>query len=324
LDYLKSTIETRKLATVRTLDLALCKKSEFKTRLLLALSEQPVDVVGFSFRNLTDQLYQGNTYTASLSDLLQFTKDYIQQTHANTKMVVGGAACSLLPESLKEMLPCDHIVEGEGEEAFTSILSHLSDGHKLPKILRVPVSFKDFSYRRGSWGYIDEYQQLGAMGNLQTKRGCSRRCIYCSYPVIEGKLFRMRDPDVVAKEMKQLERLGFDQVYIVDATFNNPLLHSKWVLEAFLRHKTTAKWTGFFNPSIDQELIDLVKATHMALPLKFTIESGSDKMLQSLQKGFDTEYIAKACQLCHRNSIPFSFTIIFGSPGENDDTVRET
>jgi len=324
LDYLVSSLRSNDYSSIDTLDLALHPRSTFKTKILEMLSSKKYDVIGFSFRNLTDQLYQGQTYTNSLSDLLYFVDDFVKKNQLSTSVILGGSACSLLPKKLVETLPIDHIVYGDGEDAFLLILRSIERKTALSKELRLPVHMEKSEYTRGSWGFVEEYQNRGAMANIQTKRGCSKQCVYCSYPVIEGKIFRMREASCVASEMLQIEKLGFNQVYIVDATFNHPLLHSKWVLEAFKKHHVSAKWTAFFNPLIDQELLTLIKETNMAYPMKFTIESGSDRMLESLQKGFDTTAIRRACRLCRENDIPFSFTILFGAPGETKETVLET
>jgi radical SAM superfamily enzyme YgiQ (UPF0313 family) len=45
------------------------------------------------------------------------------------------------------------------------------------------------------------YYRLGGMLNIQTKRGCPFRCIYCTYPGVEGRKIRLRNPDTVVNEI---------------------------------------------------------------------------------------------------------------------------
>jgi len=324
LDYLKSYLESNGFSDIETLDLALVPESLHKQELIQKLSVQ-FDVIAFSFRNITDQLHHGRQYTPVVKDLIDFTRQVVRGYNHQTTLVVGGAGFSLLPEKMIELVGADYGISGEGEVAFLQLLHRLKKN--LPthqKIFFSKVPLAEIEYTRGSWGYVDEYQGIGAWGNIQSKRGCNRKCVYCSYPVIEGKMFRLRDPDLVAKEALQLEKLGFTQLYFVDATFNNPLMHGKEILKSFKKYGVTASWKGFFNPDIDQELLNLVKETNGDQIIRFTIESGSDKMLQSLQKGFTVEYIEKAIALCKKNNMQFAFTVMFGAPGETRETILET
>ena len=64
------------------------------------------------------------------------------------------------------------------------------------------------------------------MGNIQTKRGCSFKCIYCTYPVIEGKKVRLRNPTLVCDEIEVMLEQGIDNIFFVDNTFNYPVDHA--------------------------------------------------------------------------------------------------
>jgi len=127
------------------------------------------------------------------------------------------------------------------------------------------------------------------------------------------------------QEFLQLERLGFRKVFIVDALFNEPLSHAKAVLRALRAAATLAEWTAFFTPKgIDRELLELVRETNGGTPLKLTIESGADSMLAALDKGFSRRDIVAATEACRSASIRFSFTVLFGGPGESESTVAQT
>jgi radical SAM superfamily enzyme YgiQ (UPF0313 family) len=61
------------------------------------------------------------------------------------------------------------------------------------------------------------------MMNVQTKRGCPYHCVYCSYPVIEGKKVRMLDPQSVVATIKRSVEKGLDYFFFTDSVFNmNP------------------------------------------------------------------------------------------------------
>ena len=61
------------------------------------------------------------------------------------------------------------------------------------------------------------------MVNLQTKRGCPFSCIYCTYPLLEGKEVRLRKVEEVVDEIRHLtQEQGLDYIYFVDDIFNYP------------------------------------------------------------------------------------------------------
>ena len=72
------------------------------------------------------------------------------------------------------------------------------------------------------------YERYG-IESVQTKRGCPLRCDYCTYPIIEGRVGRLRTPSAVVDEMF----LALDQhpdinhFFIVDSVFNLPRTHAK-------------------------------------------------------------------------------------------------
>ena len=73
------------------------------------------------------------------------------------------------------------------------------------------------------------------MLNISTQRGCSLPCCFCTYPLIEGRDNRRRQPDAVADELAAIQRQGAKHVFIADAVFNLNNEHVAGVCEAILR-----------------------------------------------------------------------------------------
>lgn len=320
LDYLASSL-SRAGIEIRCLDLALCKPSSRENLLRKTLSGRGWDIVAFNLRNVCDQTSKEIRYIPALKKLAGIARTALE----DTIIAVGGSGASLAPDIIMKETGADVVIAGDGEAGFGEILNGMEDGTVKGKIIRARADIGSISYRRGSWGSVKEYARLGADGNLQTRRGCGKRCAYCAYPVIEGHSVRLRDPEIAAGEFLQLERLGFKKIFIVDAVFNDPLSHAKQVLRELRAAGTRAEWTGFFSPRhIDRELLDLVRVTGGGRPLKLTIESGSDAILKALGKDFRRDHIASAAGLCRKAGVPFSFTVLFGGPGENRGTIAET
>jgi tRNA A37 methylthiotransferase MiaB len=54
------------------------------------------------------------------------------------------------------------------------------------------------------------YFSEGGMGNIETKRGCAKRCIYCADPLGKGDKVRCRSPKSVADEVEGLLAMGIN------------------------------------------------------------------------------------------------------------------
>lgn len=324
LDYLASSL--RQAGThVDCLDLAICEPEQQEVALRKKLTEERYDFVAFNLRNLCDQSPTRVRYIPGIQKIILQARQLLTDQNKEATLVLGGAAASLAPDFLLHHMGVDAVVCGDGEAGFAELFERCRHRKVKGELIRASTDISSIVYSRGSWGHIDEYLKRGADGNLQTKRGCNQVCVFCSYPVIEGKSIRMRDPVLAAREFLQLEARGFKKIYIVDAVFNNPLSHAKEVLSEFRKAGTRAEWTGFFSPKlVDRELLRLVKATHGGRPLKLTIETGSDAMLDALGKGFTRREIAMATRLCREEDVPYSFTVLLGGPGENRDTIAET
>ena len=104
-------------------------------------------------------------------------------------------------------------VAGEGEELICSLTDALARGERPAEpLMRAPLHLAGSSIPSALYDptILGFYQANGKMVSIQTKRGCPYRCSYCSYPVLEGKNYRLRDPEEVAAEVI---RVGAEYYY---------------------------------------------------------------------------------------------------------------
>jgi radical SAM superfamily enzyme YgiQ (UPF0313 family) len=83
-------------------------------------------------------------------------------------------------------------------------------------------------------------------------------------------------------------------------------------------------WTCYANPlGFDAELAKLMKAAGCA-GMEVGADSGSDRLLDALGKGFTTEQIRSLSRLAKEEGIPDCHTFLLGTPGEDFDDVQRT
>ncbi len=291
------------------------------------------DLIGLSLRNL-DNL----TYPLSISYLKEVEEVIsVCRRVSSSKLVIGGSGYSLAPQELLRHLDVDFGVIGEGEEVLLALVHCLEHHHPItpsphllvkeegsPPCLRgAQASHRStpdrtlFSPRR----YLEE----GGMLNLQTKRGCPFSCIYCTYPLLEGKRVRLREVDEVVEEIRYLvQELNIDYLYFVDDIFNYPIPFAENLCRRMIQKRLEVRWSAFVHPRFLTE--DLLKWMVEAgcAGIEFGTDSGSAKMLRHYKKSFTVEDVVQASRLCSKLEVNHCHYLLFGGPGEDEETLEES
>ena len=295
------------------------------------------EVVGISLRNLDSSSYPQNT------SYIDDYKALVEAVRALTDapIVLGGAGFTVMPGPIMEYLDADIGVVGEGELAFPWLLDRLADGAPLtstPEFCCEPVNGGVCVTATGRIKRLDlagvpmrhgfdlqGYYERGGALNIQTKRGCYFECVFCSYPLIEGSKVRMRTPAAVVDEMAEMRAAqGIRHWFFVDNIFNMPIRHAKEICETIAARGLDIEWSGYLNPKfIDAELCALM-ARSGCRAIEFGTDSGSPAMIASLKKEFEVADLRRASALCHQHDLKFCHSLIFGGPGETEQTVGET
>lgn len=311
---------------VRVLDL--CFADDPARALTDALRSDAPAVVGVSVRNLDDMNSQTAHYY--LDEVRRQVLDTVRRHAPGVPIVVGGSAVGVAPEEVREALGGDYTVVGDGEGASLELFPALLEGRDpgaLPLASRSIPDLDAYPFARG-YRWIDwpAYSAYGSHYGIQTKRGCDRACVYCSYPVIEGRAYRLRDPVRVVDEIQDaFERGGVEDFEFVDSTFNFPRDHAIAICDELSRRRLPVKLdTMGLNPAaVDAELIEaMIRAGFNEVSC--TPESGSDVVLRGLGKGFSRAQIAEASRVLVASGLPTKWYFLFGGPGECEETVRET
>jgi len=314
----------------------------FEVEPLRALAERlerfAPDLVAVGMRNI-----QNNDYTG-YRDTLRYYQQILDTIRAHTRapIVVGGGGFSVMPQGLMALLRPDFGVAGEGERAFAELVEAIdSDRHDLGAIgglhyftggeLVANAPAAAYQTLDGlpapERRLVDErhYARFG-VDAVQTKRGCPLRCEYCTYPLIEGRTIRQRDPARVVDELFHALECApaIRHFFIVDSVFNLPPRHAKAVCREMIARGFRTPWTCYANPlGFDDELADLMVRAGCA-GVEIGSDSGSDALLDRLKKGFRIDAIRAIHDSCARAGLPDCHTFILGTMGERLDDVERT
>ena len=161
--------------------------------------------------------------------------------------------------------------------------------------------------------------------NVATTRGCPYHCNWCAKP-IWGQRYNLRSPENVLSELTRLQELYHpDHIWFVDDIFG-------------LRPGWTQKFADLVESSgihiqfkclnradlllREGEISALAKAGCRTVWLG--AESGSQKILDAMEKGIQVEQIRLAARRLHETGIQVGFFLQFGYPGETAIDIEKT
>ncbi len=185
---------------------------------------------------------------------------------------------------------------------------------------------------RPAWDLIDipRYQRIWQQRhrhfsmNLATTRGCPYSCNWCAKPIY-GQRYTMRSPEHVVAEMAWLKQMyGPDHLWIVDDIFG---LKPGWIEEfADLATRQHAAIPFKCLMRADQVTPKVVAALSAARcrTVWLGAESGSQRILDAMDKGTAVEHVDTASRLLRAAGIEVGFFLQFGYPGETRADIALT
>ncbi len=325
LDYVAGAISGRH--EVQTLDLNTLSGSRELANLLTTFAPR---IIGLALRNID------NTDT---TDPRGFMGEYIDlirtlREHSDAEIVLGGSGFTIFPNQILDLLKADYGIIGEGER-LALLLQAIETGQApetLPGIItptkkeRVALPWKHPFKRNAvtNQPYLEYYLKNGGMLNLQTKRGCPFRCVYCTYPAIEGHRMRLIPPAEVARTAISLEAAGARYLFITDSSFNADVNHSRAVAQAFKNAGLSIPWGAFFTPLQPPDGYYQEMAAAGLTHVEFGTDALSEPVLKAYGKPFDHDQVFCAHNQAIAAGLHVAHYFLLGGPGETPDTLEET
>ncbi len=298
---------------------------------VVALLEQFVpEIIGLSLRNID------NTDTTDPRGFIIGYQKVIEILRGATSapIVLGGAGFSLFPRAIMKALKADYGIIGEGER-MADLLDALETGEKRPVLPGVILAKGEERFPPPLAGFEQAhfqherpltafYIQNGGMLNLQTKRGCPFKCVYCTYPHIEGRRFRFIEPKAVAQTALALQGAGAKYLFITDSAFNADINHSLAVADEIKRIGLAIPWGAFMAPIDMPEHYFKTMVQAGLTHVEFGTESLSNSVLRAYGKPYGRLQVLKAHQAAIDEGLHVAHYLLLGGPGETAETLETT
>lgn len=238
---------------------------------------------------------------------------------------------------------CDVAILGEGELTLLDLLndSEISSIHGIaynqdgasiktaPRAINRTID----ELPDAAWDLVDieAYKKIWLSNhgffslNMATTRGCPYKCNWCAKPIY-GNRYNSRSPKRVAAEIQKLViEFGASHIWMCDDIFG---LKPNWVQE-FTKEIENLNYS--FKYKIQSRADLLVKDDTAANLAKsgcnevwIGAESGSQFILDAMDKGITIEQLTTARKLLLAHNIKACFFLQFGYPGETKEHLRET
>jgi anaerobic magnesium-protoporphyrin IX monomethyl ester cyclase len=274
---------------------------------------------------------------------------FIKEALPETLILVGGPHISSLgKETMARFSDFDIAVVGEGELTLIELLETLRlkkplenvEGiiyREAQEIRRTPARNiqKALDHlQMPAWDLLPDFPQAyfpaiydfpaQPVATLAASRGCPFHCKFCDTSTF-GETVRAYSPEKVFQIMKYLkETYGIRHILFVDDLFLASKKRTSDLCHLLLEHKLSMTWSCCAR-------IDTVKPDILALMKKagcweisFGLETGSDELLQKMDKAAKIERSEQALQWAADAGIGIKGLFMLGYPGEDQKSIQAT
>lgn len=278
-----------------------------------------------AYHILETSLRQGATVLVNGSDATDHALDYLQRGFRC--VLLGEAEWTLLEavlhllngrdEQLQRVPGLAYLKKDTGQVVRTEPRALMRNLDELPPPARDLVAIDQY---RDAWKAAHGFFSL----NIVSSRGCPYRCNWCAKPIY-GDSFSMRSAEMVAEEMRQLKYdFGAEHLWFADDIFG---LRPAWVRDL----ASEVERLHAAVPFKMQSRVDLMTASNVralrragCAEVWMGAESGSQKILDAMDKGTRVEQIAQARENLRHEGIRACYFLQFGYPGETWDDIQRT
>jgi radical SAM superfamily enzyme YgiQ (UPF0313 family) len=274
-----------------------------------------------------------------------------KKINPNCLTVLGGAYPTVCArEILEKSKLIDVIIRGEGEETFVELLKNKNfkkikgisyrSNHKIieNKNREFIQNLDDLPFPAYHLLPMDKYKikdgliDFGLTGKpgsrytiISTSRGCPYGCIFCSSYILWGKKCRVRSPENIIEELKFLNsKFGIKKIDFMEDTFTINENRTKKLCRLIRDEGLDFSWICTTRvDKFSKQTVNEMKKAGCDL-VCFGFESGVQKNLDFLNKGFTLEDSIRAVKIAKDAKIPVIGSFVIGIPGETREMINQT
>jgi anaerobic magnesium-protoporphyrin IX monomethyl ester cyclase len=249
--------------------------------------------------------------------------------------VMGGVHANIMIEEALEQV--DIVVKGEGEIALLDIIRndvrkgvvtrpYIKNIDDIPPPARhlMQMDFYLRTKQRNPDTYLYFVPRKAKAAAMLTSRGCPYDCIFC-HNSWKGTPYRFNSPERVVSEILGLQKdYGVRYIFFIEDNFFANKARVKKICDMIVGQKIDVIWGANARvDGINREILEIAKGAGCR-QVTFGFESGSQRILDALNKRTTVEQNRKAIELCNEMGIIPQGTVMVGNPTETIEDVRAT
>jgi len=293
------------------------------------LSKRQPNIVGITS---TTRLYN------SALQIARITKE----VRPDCLTVLGGSHATFWDEeALNECPQLDMIVRKEGETTFLELVQRLEAGKYIHDLLGTTVRKDGKIIKNTDRPYIEDLDSLPFPARhlwpleelrkvedvfyLTTTRGCIYWCEFCAAVRMFGRRYRMRSIKNVVDEIEYLHKTYCATHFtFCDDAFTVDKARTEELCDEIKKRGLKIKWNcGTRVDMVTKELLITMRDAG-CVSVWFGVESGSQHVLDEMQKGISTEQTIRAVGWVRELGLTPAPNVLLGFPGETKESALKT
>ncbi len=278
--------------------------------------------------------------TPQITESLEIAKR-IKEWNKDVSIWFGGPHPTAMPEESLKSGYVDVVVRGEGEETVKELLKkplQKVDGISFRRKNKI-IHNKDRTFIKDldslafpDWdGFPIEFYKNPTKDNhpylpIMATRGCPYKCTFC-FRAVFGNVYRTRSPKNVTDELEYLEKkYKIKEFSLIDDNFTLNERYALSVCDEIIKRKINLPWSCGGGIRVDAAAPKLIKKMKEAgcYYLSFGVESGSQKILDKIQKRITLDQVRMAVKTAKENKIKTTCFVLIGLPGDTQESIKET
>ena len=262
-----------------------------------------------------------------------------------TKIVLGGAQATLMPEKTIANKNIDFVIYGEGEKTLNELLTAL-DKENFSKVRGLVYKNKNKIIKNEPQHLIKNLDEIPMPArhlfpmekyhssanlrgkrtlNIMTSRGCPYQCAYCAGSLIFGKSHRFHSTNRVIEEIKLLkEQYTCDSIQFFDETFTVNRQRVIELCDKMIKENLNIEWSCFTRVNlVDKKLLKKMKQAGCYL-IFYGLESGVQRLLDLIRKNITLKQSENAIKMTHKAGIETWASFMLGLPSETKEESEQT